>query len=108
MAAGSVTLGTDAGGTREIIVDGETGFLYPAGADGQALLAARIEELVQDRQRAASLGAAGRERAASVFSESRFFKDFEDSLRPLLCDASSEHPENVARPAHATGGRPMI
>lgn len=99
MAAGCVTLGTDAGGTPDIILDGETGFLYPVGPEGQALLAARIETLVRDRARAAALGAAGRARAATDFSEARFFEGFEDSLRPLLCRPPASRVDHGARMA---------
>jgi glycosyltransferase involved in cell wall biosynthesis len=81
MAAGAVVLGTAAGGTAEIIVDGESGFLFPPGPDGQAVLADRIERLIREPALAARLSHAGRKRAASAFSEARFFTDFEACFR---------------------------
>ena len=39
MAFGLPVLGTNAGGTTEIVLDGETGLLHPVGASGQELLA---------------------------------------------------------------------
>lgn len=77
MAAGNVVLGTAAGGTADIIIDGETGFLYPTGPEGQAVLADRIEMLVNRRELSATLSRAGQLRAATAFSQTRFFQEFE-------------------------------
>ncbi|MDQ6725833.1 MAG: glycogen synthase [Actinomycetota bacterium] len=58
------------GGIPEIVVEGETGFLIPLDPDPAAFavaLAARIDELLADRPRAAAMGAAGRRRAVERF-----------------------------------------
>jgi len=58
------------GGIPEIVVDGETGFLVPLDPDPAAFasaLAARIDELLADRNRAAAMGRAGRQRAVDHF-----------------------------------------
>ncbi|HSI72716.1 MAG TPA: glycosyltransferase, partial [Fimbriimonas sp.] len=60
MAFGLPILGTSAGGTTEIITDGETGLLHPVGDAGLETLAANIRRLVQDQALAKRLGVAGR------------------------------------------------
>jgi glycosyltransferase involved in cell wall biosynthesis len=66
MAAGRPVAATDAGGTREIIEDGVTGFVVPLG-DVDAL-ANRIELLLDDPALASRFGAAGRERVERHFT----------------------------------------
>ena len=60
---------TGVGGLRDLVVDGETGILVPAG-DAGALRAA-LERLLADRDLRRRLGAAGRERAGGRFSWQR-------------------------------------
>jgi glycosyltransferase involved in cell wall biosynthesis len=60
MAAGRPTVAADVGRIAELVEDGRTGLLYPPG--DPAALAARIETLLADPERARSLGAAARER----------------------------------------------
>ena len=66
MAMAKAVVATTAGGIPEIVVDGETGLLVPAAAP--APLADAVRALLDDPARAARLGAAGRARAASMFS----------------------------------------
>ena len=68
-AAGVAVVGCDAGGLREAVVDGETGLLVPA--ENPDALGAAIASLVDDDERRASLGAAGRERMQNEFSIAR-------------------------------------
>jgi glycosyltransferase involved in cell wall biosynthesis len=84
MAFGLPVLGTNAGGTSEIVVDGTTGLLHPVGEDGLELLATNLLSLVNDRSRAKHLGIAGQIRAREYFSSPRFCSDFEEALRPVL------------------------
>jgi glycosyltransferase involved in cell wall biosynthesis len=56
---------TDAGGTREAFLPGESGLLVPVG--DVAALAAALEDLVLDPARRAAMGRAGREFACSRF-----------------------------------------
>ncbi len=84
MASGAVVLGTDAGGTAEIIIDGATGFLYPVGEEGQQVLTERLKDLVEDPVLARRLAEAGQLRAMSSFSEDRFFAEFSERLIELL------------------------
>ena len=57
---------TGVGGLRDLVIDGETGILVPAG-DSAALRAA-LERLLADKNLRRRLGAAGRERARERFS----------------------------------------
>lgn len=66
MAAGLPVVATNSGGSPELVVDGETGFLVPAG--DIAALAAALRRLAEDRERADAMGRAGRRRIEEVFS----------------------------------------
>jgi glycosyltransferase involved in cell wall biosynthesis len=80
MAFGLPVLGTDAGGTRDIILPGETGLLHPVGEAGQEILSANILRLLRDRALARRMGEAGRERAHSHFSPEQFHRTFASAL----------------------------
>jgi glycosyltransferase involved in cell wall biosynthesis len=66
MAAGRAVVGTDVGGTPELIVDGESGLLVPRRDPGA--LAGALERLLDDPALAARLGAAARTRVRTHFS----------------------------------------
>ena len=66
MALSKPVIGTRAGGTPEMIVEGETGFLVPS--TDAAALADAITRLAGDAFLRKRLGAAGRERVESHFS----------------------------------------
>jgi glycosyltransferase involved in cell wall biosynthesis len=80
MAFGLPVLGTDAGGTRDIVVPGETGLLHPVGEAGQEILSANILRLLRDRALAKRMGEAGSERARSHFSPDQFHRTFASAL----------------------------
>jgi glycosyltransferase involved in cell wall biosynthesis len=61
MAAGRPVIASDIGGLPDIVVDGITGVLVPAG--DVAALRANISALLGDPQRRAQMGEAGRQRA---------------------------------------------
>ncbi|HVQ38462.1 MAG TPA: glycosyltransferase family 4 protein [Pyrinomonadaceae bacterium] len=86
MAYGLPVLATDAGGTREIVVDGVTGLFHPAGPEGQAKLSQNIRSLMEDRSRAKSLGAAGYKRAKTLFRVERFYREFDEVMRCVLAE----------------------
>jgi L-malate glycosyltransferase len=69
MAAGRPVVATDIGGAAEIVEEGETGFVVPA-ADPEALAAA-IASVLRKPDRGRGMGAAGRERVRSLFSQER-------------------------------------
>jgi alpha-maltose-1-phosphate synthase len=66
MACGCAVVASNVGGIPEVVADGVTGLLVPPR--DEAALAAAVNTLVRDPGRAASLGAAGRERAVAEFS----------------------------------------
>ena len=66
MACGCAVVASNVGGIPEVVADGVTGLLVPP-RDEEALATA-VNALVRDPGRAASLGAAGRERAVAEFS----------------------------------------
>ncbi len=66
MAAGLPVVSTPLGGVPEMVRDGSSGFLVPERQP--ALLAEALARLLRDRELARSLGAAGRQAAATRFS----------------------------------------
>jgi len=77
-------LGTDAGGTREVVVDGVTGLLHPPGNEGQDMLARNIRRLIGNRAEARALGEAGRKRAETRFGDVRFYREWSQVLEKVL------------------------
>lgn len=67
MAAGLPVVATDAGGVREAIVEGESGFVVPAG--DEHMMAERIIEVLNDPKRARRMGEHGKEIVKKFSSE---------------------------------------
>jgi glycosyltransferase involved in cell wall biosynthesis len=89
MAAGLPVIASAVGGVPEIVADGVTGLLVPAGDD--AALAAALKQLLADATLRRRLGAAGRERVRLHFD---------------LADLQRAHLELYAREL-ARAGRPL-
>jgi alpha-maltose-1-phosphate synthase len=66
MACATAVVGSRVGGIPEVVANGDTGLLVPA--DDPAELAAALNSLLADPDRAAAMGAAGRKRALAEFS----------------------------------------
>ena len=66
MASGLPVIASDEGGLRELIMDGVTGFLVPAGSANA--IAGKLELLLDHPQLRQQMGAAGRTRAELDFS----------------------------------------
>jgi len=65
MACATAVVGSRTGGIPEVVAEGETGLLVPPGEPGP--LAAALNTLIQDPDRAAAMGQAGRKRAVAEF-----------------------------------------
>jgi glycosyltransferase involved in cell wall biosynthesis len=66
MAAGCAVIASDVGGNPEVIVDGESGLLFPAG--NLNALTGLLRALVTDAGRRAEIGRKARERIANHYS----------------------------------------
>jgi glycosyltransferase involved in cell wall biosynthesis len=64
---GKPVVGTNLGGTPEMIVDGRTGILVPPSSSDA--IANALGTLASDRERAAAMGAAGRQRIEERFTQ---------------------------------------
>ncbi len=73
-AAGRAVVATNAGGSSEIVVDGQTGLLVPVG-DVEAIGNA-IRQLVVDSRLRDRLGATARDHVARTFGMDRFVAEF--------------------------------
>lgn len=81
-AAGVPVVATDAGGTRAVVDDGETGFVVPVGdVDG---LADRLRTLRDDLARRTRFGATGAERMRTKFSVDRMVDRVESVYAEIL------------------------
>jgi glycosyltransferase involved in cell wall biosynthesis len=89
MSVGTPVVAADAGGTSEIITDGNNGFVVPI-KDPRAL-AERISRLVSDPALRARMGAAGRETARSRFSVPRMV----EKVEALFIGASGKREERT-------------
>jgi glycosyltransferase involved in cell wall biosynthesis len=81
MAAGLPVVATRVGGVPEVVEEGRTGLLAPAG-DHEAL-AGLLLRLAGDPDLRARMGRAGRERARELFSEDRMVAEYEQIYREL-------------------------
>lgn len=76
MACEVPVIASAAGGLPEVVVDGETGFLRPVG-DVEAMAAAALE-ILESPARQREFGAAGRQRAVTVFEQDRVVGQYRD------------------------------
>lgn len=82
MAAGRPVVASRVGGIPEVVIDGRTGLLVPAG-DPQALAAA-LDRLLRDPEMRQAMGQAGRERAVQAFGLERMLRQLEKEYEELL------------------------
>jgi glycosyltransferase involved in cell wall biosynthesis len=74
MMLGKVVIGTNKGGTKEIITDGVTGLIYRVGDYTQ--LSDQIEKLIVDNNLSSKLAFNGKQYALSSFTKAVAHKDF--------------------------------
>ena len=88
MACGTAVVASNVGGIPEVVVDGETGVLVPydaaATAAFEADLAAAVNDVAADKERATQFGRAGRERAIRDFSWATIAAQTVDIYRSLI------------------------
>ena len=77
-------LGTDAGGTPEIVEHGVTGLFHPVGIEGQERLADNILMLMKNRDMAKAMGNAGSKRVREKFTAMRFDAQFGSVLQIIF------------------------
>ncbi|ERN02521.1 hypothetical protein AMTR_s00083p00097530 [Amborella trichopoda] len=77
-------LGTAAGGTTEIVVNGSTGLLHPAGKEGVIPLAKNIVKLATHVERRFTMGKKGFERVKERFMEHHMAERIAKVLKEVL------------------------
>lgn len=74
MSAGVPVVATDIPGTRDLVVEGQTGYLVPVG--DRAALARAAQRVIDNPQLAERLGQASRERMATEFSLAKMIDSY--------------------------------
>jgi glycosyltransferase involved in cell wall biosynthesis len=98
MALSKPVVATNGGGTRELVVEGETGLLVPAEAPDA--LAARINYLLDNPDVATRMGAAGEARLRREFSMGRMVEGTVQLYQRALANAAGQRRHRDRR-----GGR---
>ena len=84
LAAGLPVVSTDVGGVRDVVGDGESGLLVPAG--DPAAVASALERLGRDPALRARLGSTGRADVVERYAVSRLLDDLDRLYRRLLAE----------------------
>jgi len=82
MALGKPVIATDGGGTPELVINGETGYLIPDGATETAV--EKIEYLLDNRDERVRMGEAGKEKVRDEFSLEKMVEEHLNLYRSLL------------------------
>lgn len=85
-------LGTAAGGTTEIVVNGSTGLLHPIGKEGVSPLARNIVKLATHVERRLTMGKRGYERVKDIFLEVHMAHRIAAVLKEVL-NKVKKHPK---------------
>lgn len=80
MAFGLPVLGTDAGGTKEIVEHNITGLLHPLGRPGAEVLAKHIKYLLENPSVRQQMGNEGRKKVEKMFLKKHLYKKFGEVL----------------------------
>jgi glycosyltransferase involved in cell wall biosynthesis len=100
-AAGKPIVATATGGTPEILIDGETGYLV--GKDDIEALVDRVARLVHDEQLRRSVGSRARDRAMNEFAE-RPVRQLETLYDQLLARRATQASSRTERRSTARSG----
>lgn len=82
MMAAVPVVATDIPGSRDLVINGETGFLVPVG--DRAAFARQTKKLLDDEELSRRLGEAGRRRVREEFTVEKMVSRHEDLYRVLL------------------------
>jgi glycosyltransferase involved in cell wall biosynthesis len=97
MSLGRPIVASDVGGVREAILDGESGLLVPA-RDAPALAGA-LNDLLDDRDRAARMGELARQRASRRFTLTTMTDGLADVYSEVAAPARAHHPPSAGSTA---------
>lgn len=103
MALGRAVVTTSAGGSAEVVVDGESGLVVPP-ADASALANA-VERVLRDAEFARRIAAAGERRVRENFSLDAMLRAFDRLYRTELARAGLQIPPSTAEGASAEHDR---
>jgi len=96
MAAGKPVVATAVGGNPELVEDGVSGFLVPAGQEGP--LATRVEQLLGDDSLRGRMGAAGRARIESEHSMTGMVRAYSDLYEEVWTERGARRSAEAAQP----------
>ncbi|KAJ9179124.1 hypothetical protein P3X46_010947 [Hevea brasiliensis] len=80
MAFGLPVLGTDAGGTKEIVEHNVTGLLHPVGRPGTHILAQNLQYLLKNPFLRQQMGMKGRKKVERMYLKRHLYKKFVEVL----------------------------
>ena len=101
MATALPIVTTAAGGIHNVIEEGVSGFVVPVGDD--EAMRQRLAELIGDRERARSLGAAGRARALERYSADHMAHQYVELYREALRSRKNEVEKRAGLKRDRTG-----
>ncbi|XP_042490622.1 uncharacterized protein LOC122070520 isoform X1 [Macadamia integrifolia] len=84
MAFGLPVLGTDAGGTKEIVDHNITGLLHPIGHQGSKVLAQNIQLLLENPTVREQMAIKGRRKVESMYLKHHMYKKLADVLQKCM------------------------
>lgn len=80
MAFGLPVLGTDAGGTKDMVEHNVTGLLYPLGRPGVQVLSENIQFLLKNPSMRQEMGMRGRKKVEKMYLKRHMYKKFAEVL----------------------------
>jgi starch synthase len=102
MACGAPVVGSATGGIKEVVVDGETGYLVPFGQDSNGFptepekfardLAKKVSDLLANPEKCRQFGEAGRKRVEETFSWSAIADQTIELYRSLIASGPRSLP----------------
>ncbi|GAB2617672.1 glycosyltransferase family 4 protein [Belliella aquatica] len=82
MASGKPVIATDHGGAREMVINGETGYLIPHDNANRA--ANIMQDLIEKKEKRIKMGIAGQKRIKEYFSIEAYLKSFSEEVTSLV------------------------